>query len=119
MDVLPRTYFIFLERDEMDVASEIFTREYTNENFYSYDPIQIKKYLRDYYEICKILKEKVPNRVITIKYDELTERPQDVIKRIEALVSQHLKINNISQVLPKHGSERLFRNHFTQLVTRK
>ena len=118
MDVLPKTYFIFLERDEMDVAAEIFTREYTNENFYSYDPIQITKYLRDYYEICKILKEKVPNRVKTITYDELTERPQDVIEHIETLVSQNFKIKNISQVLPKHGSEKLFRNHFTQLVTR-
>ena len=35
MDVLPNTYFIFLKRNDLDIAAEMFASEYINENSYS------------------------------------------------------------------------------------
>ena len=66
--------------------------------------------------MCKILKSKIPDRVITISYEELIKNPEKTIESIGTFVSQKFKVKNLGQKLTKYGSEGLFRDHFAQLL---
>ena len=116
MDVLHNTFCIIIKRDYHDVASEIFTSEYKKENFHSYDASHVTKYLNAYYKMCEIVKDKIPDRVITISYDELLKEPEKILESIGVLVSQELKVTNIRQKLIQYEPQALFRNHFVQLL---
>ena len=116
MDFLPNTFFIIIKRNDRDVSAEIYTTEYRKENFHSYDPIQLKKYLFDYYEMCKILKSKVADRAIEISYEELVKEPEKTLERIGVLVSQKLNVTNIRHQVKNHGFEGLFSDHYARFL---
>ena len=116
MDILDNVYFIIMERDKRDVSAEIFTKEYNHENSYTCDPIELEKYLLLYYEVCQILRIKVPERCITITFQELTESPESVIERIGHLLSKTFKVEALEKTISTKASQSLFRNHYANYI---
>lgn len=116
MDILDNVYFIIIERDKRDVSAEIFTKEFSHENSYTCDPIELEKYLLLYNEVCKFLSLKVPERCITVTFQELTESPKSAIERIGHLVSQTFKSEDLEKIVPTKASQSVFRNHYANYI---
>ena len=112
IDMLPNTYFLIIRRDLRDVASEIFTTEYVKEHFYSYDPNGISTYLGVYNKICEALALKVPDRCITISFEDIINSPEDTIERIGGLVCRNFEVGRLKKYVTSFTSESLFRDHF-------
>ena len=45
VEQIPNVYFVVVNRDQCDVASEIFMTDYNTGNYYAYDPDEILKHL--------------------------------------------------------------------------
>ena len=112
LDILPNTYFLIIKRDLRDVASEIFTTEYSKANFYSYRPNEIEKYLGVYNKIGETLALKVPNRCITVSFEEVITAPEDTVNRIGQLVASNFETGNLKWNPSTFISKSLFRDHF-------
>ena len=112
IDMLPNAYFLIIRRDLRDLASEIFTNEYTKGHFYSYDPNGISKYLYVHYQICEALALKVPDRCITLSFQDIINSPEDTIETIGDLVCQKFKMGRLNKYFTSFPSESLFRDHF-------
>jgi hypothetical protein len=113
IDMLPNTFFLIIKRNSRDLASEIFTAEYTNGNFYSYHPDGISKYLCVYNKICEALALKVPDRCITINFEDIMNSPEETVERIGDLVCRNLEVSRLKKYVTSFTSESLFRNHFS------
>jgi hypothetical protein len=115
MDMLPNAYFIIAKRDLRDVSAEIFTSEYNSENLYSYDAKEISKYLDVYNKICETLALKVPNRCLTVSFEDIIQVPESVVDRINRLVGSSLQVKNLKKNVAGFKSESLFRDHYAAL----
>jgi len=114
-DMLPNAYFIIVKRDLLDVSPEIFTCEYNSENLYSYDANEISKYLDVYNKICETLALKVPDRCLTVSFEDIIQAPEDVADRISRLVGISLRVNHLKRNVASFEYESLFRNHYAAL----
>jgi tetratricopeptide (TPR) repeat protein len=115
MDMLSNAYFIIIKRDILDVSPEIFTFEYNSENLYSCDVNEISKYLDVYNRVCETLALKVPDRCLTISFEEIIQDPEDVVDQISRLVGSSLRVNDLKRNVASFEYESLFRNHYAAL----
>jgi tetratricopeptide (TPR) repeat protein len=115
VDMLPNAYFIIVKRDLRDVSPEIFTSEYNSENLYSYDANEISKYLDVYNRIFETLALKVPDRCLTVSFEDIIKVPEDVVDRINRLVGSSLRVNHLKKNVASFKSESLFRDHYAAL----
>jgi tetratricopeptide (TPR) repeat protein len=115
MDMLPNAYFIIVKRDLRDVSPEIFTCEYNSENLYSYDANEISKYLDVYNKICETLALKVPDRCLTVSFEDIIQAPENVADRISRLVGISLRVNHLKRNVTSFEYESLYRNHYAAL----
>ena len=113
--MLPSTYFIIVNRDPRDISPEIFTSEYNMENFYSYDVNEIKKYLDVYYRACETLALKVPNRCLSVSFEDIIQAPENVVDQISGLIGSNLEVRNLKRKVTNFEYESLFRNHYATL----
>jgi tetratricopeptide (TPR) repeat protein len=88
-EIIPDSYFIFVERNELDVASEIFTKNYNKQNFHSYDPADIKQYLEMYELIKDAFLSKVSDQTLRISYEEMIKGKRYIVDKI----SEFMKID--------------------------
>ena len=115
LDMVPNTYFLVINRDVQDLAAEIFTKEYADGNYYSYDVNVIYRYLSIYNNICEILIAKAPDRCITINFDDIIESPEATVGRIGELVSQSFEVGSLKKKGTKFASTSIFRDHFAEI----
>jgi tetratricopeptide (TPR) repeat protein len=115
MDMLPNAYFIIVKRDLQDVSPEIFTCEYNSDNLYSYDANEISKYLDVYNRVCETLALKVPDRCLTVSFEDIIQAPENVVDQISRLVGSSLRVNRLKRNVASFEYESLFRNHYAAL----
>ena len=84
-----------VKRNIHELASEIFIKDYNKGNTYSYDPIKIVEYINFYNEVFDILEAKIPKNVICIKFEEIKDKPNEVVKKINSLTSINLNISEL------------------------
>ena len=115
MDMLPNTYFIIVKRDPRDVSSEIFTKEYLRGNLYSHDPNDISKYLGVYNEICETVSLKIPNRFLTVNFEEIIKAPADFVDRVSNLVETKFEVKHLKRNIDSFKPESAFRNYYADM----
>ena len=111
LDGFVNSFYILVERDQTDIASEIFKQEYTNGNFYSYAHSSIREYLNTYTVIWKEIKRKAPQRLLEIKYEDILTNPQGILEQIGQFISVNLQLDHV----PKHSRRKKispFREHY-------
>ena len=111
-DSLSNSYFVFVSRDQMDLASNIFISDYASQNHYSYDPKAIMAHIRWYDELWAIFSNMLQNRATTVSFDSIMKSPNEVIVAMESFLSTDLLIatNDINN--PSFLPTNEFRNHF-------
>ena len=115
MDMLPNTYFIIVKRDPRDVSSEIFTKEYLLGNFYSHDPNDISKYLGVYNEICETVSLKIPDKFLTVNFEEIIKAPADFVDRVSNLVETKFEVKHLKRNIDSFKPESAFRNYYADM----
>ena len=111
IDNFSSAFCIFVERNRVDIASEIFTKEYRKGNLYAYNHSYISKYLDSYEAIWEILKQKVPQLTLEISFEDILIKPQEVVEKISGLTNISFQIDNTQN----HSITNLanpFREHY-------
>lgn len=117
IDMLPDTYFIIIKRDLKDVSPEIFTTEYKTENIHSCDANEISNYLDVYYRICQSLALKVPERCLTVSFEDIIRAPEYIVGQVSELISRALNIKYSEQDNASLEFESLFRTQYATMIT--
>ena len=117
IDMLPDTYFIFIKRDLKDVSPEIFTTEYKTENIHSCDANEISNYLDVYYRICQSLALKVPERCLTVSFEDIIRAPEYIVGQVSELISKALNVKYSEQDNASLEFESLFRTQYATMIT--
>jgi len=117
IDMLPDTYFIIIKRDLKDVSPEIFTTEYKTENIHSCDANEISNYLDVYYRICQSLALKVPERCLTVSFEDIIRAPEYIAGQVSELISRALNIKYSEQDNASLEFESLFRTQYATMIT--
>lgn len=115
IDNLPNAYFIFINRDQKDVASEIFSSYYTIGNFISYDPTEICKYLDTNKNISKILESKIPERYTSIEFDDIIKKPMKVMEKISQFSKRGFDVENIKENQNTFETASIYRDYFAEV----
>jgi hypothetical protein len=115
-DKLPNAYFIFVNRDQQNVASEIFTTDYNKGNYYSYDPNNIMEYLNFYTAASDQLEVKAPNRIIHFSFEQMIENPSSIVEIISDFTSVNFGINSSGFDGKILSPDSIFRTHFQKLI---
>ena len=115
IDIVPNAYFVFVKRDFRDVSPEIFTSEYNSGNLYSYDANEISKYLDVYYRACDTLALKVPNRCLSVSFEDIIQAPENLVDQISGLIGSNLQVGSLKRKVANFEYESLFRNHYATL----
>ena len=113
LDGLVNSFCVLVKRDRADVASEIFTQEYRNGNFFSYNHSSIQDYLNTYSVIWKEIKRKAPQRTLEIEYEDILVKPKEVLDQINDFTGEHLVLDNAEQYSNKKRISP-FREHYAQ-----
>ena len=115
-DKLPNAHFIFVNRDQKNVAPEIFIKDYRQGNYYSYDPHAIVKYLDFYKAVADKLEEKAPSIITKLTFEQIIENPSSVIQIIADFTSVDLSSSNFVFEDRRRLNHNIFQNYFQKLI---
>ena len=118
-DKLPDAYFIFVNRDQKDIAAEIYISNYTKANHYAYDPQNILEHLDFYREAAKKLEVKLPHRVINLTFEQIIEHPANALDIISSFTSIDFDFKDCDCETKRSFAHSTFRQHFQKLVNSK
>ena len=82
---LPNAFFIFINRDKYDVASEIFRSDWITGHEFAYDPNNIFRLIELYKNASDTFIERLPNNSISISFEEILYQPNEALRQIEEL----------------------------------
>ena len=111
IDGLANSFCVFVKRDRADIASEIFTREYKSGNFYSYNNLNILKYLDTYDAMWQIINQKIPHRTLEVSFKNILTKPQEVLERISKLTATSCLVESTYDCSIKN-LESPFKKHY-------
>jgi tetratricopeptide (TPR) repeat protein len=94
IDMLSNSFCIFVKRNRIDIAAEIFIREYRKGYLYSYDHSTIFEYLDAYESIWEIIKHKVSHLTLEISFEDILSEPLETIKKISQMTGVSLELSN-------------------------
>jgi len=94
IDALSNSFCIFVRRNRIDIAAEMFIKDYNEGHFYSYDHSSILKYLDTYEAIWEIIKQKVPHLTLEISFEDMLGNPLETIKKISRMTGASFEVSN-------------------------
>ena len=116
VDKLENSFFIFVNRDEYDVASEIFMREYSEGHNYSYDTKTIMQFISFYRSCEQILESKIPERTFSVSFREIVNLPNETLRKIGGLISSDILSKTYDLKRSDIALESVFRDQFKELI---
>lgn len=81
-DLHPRSCFVFVQRDPVDNAAEIYASDYTDRYDFAYTPREALDYVRLYTRASSVLAQKMQGRALTVAYEDLLQSPGSVISSV-------------------------------------
>jgi tetratricopeptide (TPR) repeat protein len=109
---LPNAFFIFINRDKYDVASEIFRTDWITGHEFAYDPINIFRLIELYKNASDAFLEKLPKNSISISFEEILYQPNDALHQIEERISIQFDLKHLDFTKSKIPLRSVFRKHF-------
>lgn len=112
-DMVPNAFFVFVQRDPLDTAVDIFKKHYQSANHYAYHPVTIYHHVTWYRQVQDILVDQLGERAIVIDYEELQRAPVKALTQIEEMLGMPLGYAHPTS-LPKQDSREtaVFRSYF-------
>jgi tetratricopeptide (TPR) repeat protein len=82
---IPNCRFVFMKRNNSDLALRIFMRLYKAGNHYGYDLKTISEYVTWYNELAALWLEKFPEVSIQVDYEDMIVDPRAIVERVARL----------------------------------
>ena len=76
----PNTRFIFVKRNQEDIALRIYMRKYRRGTIHSYDLKSTYEHIIWYHQMMDLLAERLPNRVRIIHYEDMIADPAGALR---------------------------------------
>ena len=115
VDTLQNSYCVFVDRDPLDLGSEIFQKNYMSGNSYAYDPLQIQKFLTLYSQLRDTLTTKLPSRCLCISFEDLHNNKPKVLLKLQQMISPELIINDTKRTKEPYTTSQ-FRDVYKGLL---
>jgi tetratricopeptide (TPR) repeat protein len=81
-DLYPKSYFIFLQRNSIDNAAEVYAKDYKRIYSFAYCPREALEYVRLYKRASAVFAQKMQGRALTVAYEDLLLSPCSVMSSI-------------------------------------
>lgn len=107
----PNAFFIFVNRDPDDNALRCLQRTYGSGNAYSYNVAECRYYLGWYREMMQAWSERLPDRSLTVNYEELVSEPRRILEALSRAIGVELTTDT-----PKPGDDRLCARPFREFM---
>jgi len=101
-ETIPSARFVFIRRDRFEAALRIFMKPYRRGNHYSYDIAAIFDHLACCDEMIDLWSEKLPDRAITVSYEDVVADPEATLARVAELCGSDMP----SGLRPELGDDR-------------
>lgn len=111
-DHVPNSYFLYVNRPTMDIASEIFTNFYPHGNFYALSPNDIINYLSTYKKIFDQIALKVPDKCLILNWTDVIRSPVREIAKISKLVNKKIQTRSLKSGEYNFSVKSHFRDNF-------
>jgi tetratricopeptide (TPR) repeat protein len=85
-DLYGNAFFVFVERDAVDNAAEIYKKDYKSRYAFAYSADAALAHVNGYSEVSRALQAKMGGRSIRIGYDELLTSPRSVLLSVYDLI---------------------------------
>lgn len=82
---VPNTRFLFIKRNIDDVTLRIFMKRYQSGHLHSYDLDATREYVRWYYRMMDAFREKFPEMVAELRYEEIIASPDSIARAVQQL----------------------------------
>jgi tetratricopeptide (TPR) repeat protein len=117
-DIHGGAYFIFVSRNSIDNAAEIFAKDYSDQPSYAYQAATALDYVERYNETAKQLARKLGSRALEVKFDEVVQRPEKILNDIYSFVELEPPSSIPDKLLARQNLSpaSLFREKFAKLL---
>jgi tetratricopeptide (TPR) repeat protein len=117
-DIYEDAYFVFVCRNSIDNAAEIFAKDYSGRYSYAYQASTALEYVDRYNKISKQLALKLGSRALEVKYEDVVQTPREILIDIYKLVELEPSLSISESVLAKQtrSPESPFREQFARLI---
>ena len=109
---LPNAFFIFINRDKYDVASEIFRSDWITGHEFAYDPNNIFRLTELYKNASDTFIERLPKNSISISFEEILYQPNQALRQIEECISIQFGLKHLDFTKSKIPLRSVFQKHF-------
>lgn len=111
-DHLPGVRFCHVQRDPVEIATEIFATNYKRGNLHSYDPAALLDYLHWYDEMLAQVLDKAQG--IRLRFEDILARPDEAVAQVETLLGRDLRIRDTLPIktLPRNPMTGHFQREF-------
>lgn len=113
-DLYPKSYFVFVQRDSIDNAAEIYAKDYKSRFSFAYCPREALDYVRLYKRASAVFAQKMQGRALTVSYEEVLLSPGSVMSAIHKMLG--FDPSGASPPAAKARDPRsIYRDHFAEL----
>ena len=96
-DAFSQSYFVFLSRDAIDNAAEIFSKDYKSKSSFAYCPNAALSYVKDFHEVSQLLLQKLGLRALEVSYESVLKSPgvtsDAIYQRLGLVAPSNIKID--------------------------
>ncbi|MDJ1015449.1 MAG: tetratricopeptide repeat protein [Paracoccaceae bacterium] len=115
-DTFENAYFLFVERDEIRTASEIFAYDYRSGNPFAQNPTTALEHVKWYRDASRCLAGKMGSRALTVSYSDVAGGQMNLAEMVEGLVGVELFEGGSAPVQPARADVSTYEEHFRSLL---
>lgn len=113
-DLYPRSAFVFLQRDLLDNAAEVYARDYSSECAFSYHPGSALDYVELYQQAAARIAPKMGSRAMTVSFQDTLSSPGRVLASIYGMLGLDPP-GDAAQAGEARDHRSVYREHFVAL----
>lgn len=115
-DLYPNSYFIFVYRDPIDNAADIFSTDYIEPPLFAYHAQTALDYVNWYHAVSDRLARKMEGRALKLYYADFTKNTELHVKSIAKLVGVNFEADPLQLDLTDRTDTSVYRKLFLELL---
>jgi hypothetical protein len=120
-DLYAESYFVFMKRNPLDNAAEIFKTDYKNRYSFAYCPHAAFEYVNVYNQVASMLMDRMGARAMEMRYDEVFYSSNSVVQEVYRHLGIYIPSNSASKEVAMGCQDHCspYREEFAKLISIK
>lgn len=117
-DLYQDACFVFVNRDRLDNAAEIFAKDYSNRPYYAYQSHTAIEYVDRYKDVSNQILKILGDRTLEVRFEDIVQRPEKILNDVRGLLALEPS-DGVSNSVPDqqlHSPESPYREQFAKLL---